>query len=83
MYGSYVDPMASVIGNVRIANNVYVGPFASLRGDEGQSIYVGKYSNVQDGVVIHGLETEEKGEIIAKNLVEYAGGFIPNFESSV
>lgn len=73
MYGSFVDPMASVIGDVKIANNVYVGPFASIRGDEGQSIYIGKQSNVQDGVVIHGLETEEKGVVIAKNLVEYGG----------
>ena len=32
------------------------------RGDEGQNIYVGDESNIQDGVVIHGLETLKSGE---------------------
>ncbi|MEW6173128.1 MAG: carbonic anhydrase [Bacillota bacterium] len=70
---AFVDPMASVIGNAEIAGKVYVGPFASIRGDEGQPIYVGEGSNVQDGVVLHGLETEENNEPVEKNQVEYAG----------
>ncbi len=70
---TYIDPMASVIGNVQIGSKVYVGPFASIRGDEGQSIYIGEGTNVQDGVVLHALETEENGEVVEKNLVEYGG----------
>ncbi|MEW6191775.1 MAG: carbonic anhydrase [Bacillota bacterium] len=70
---AYVDPMASVIGNVEIGPKVYVAPFASVRGDEGQPIYVGEGSNIQDGVVLHALETEENGEAVEKNLVEYGG----------
>lgn len=69
--GAYIDPMSSVIGNVEIGPKVYVGPFASIRGDEGQAIYIGEDTNVQDGVVLHGLETEADGEVVEKNLVEY------------
>ena len=44
-----------------------------VRGDEGQNIYVGDESNVQDGVVIHGLETFESGEELFTNEVEVNG----------
>jgi carbonic anhydrase/acetyltransferase-like protein (isoleucine patch superfamily) len=59
---SFVDPMASVIGDVALGSDVYVAPFASIRGDEGQPISVGDESNVQDGVVIHALETTDHGQ---------------------
>jgi carbonic anhydrase/acetyltransferase-like protein (isoleucine patch superfamily) len=59
---AYLDPFANVLGHVTLGRNVYVGPFASIRGDEGQPIYLGDDSNVQDGVVIHALETVQDGE---------------------
>lgn len=62
---SFVQPNASVIGSVTLSEGVLVSPFASIRGDEGTPIYIGKNSNVQDGVVIHGLENkfiEKDGE---------------------
>ncbi len=71
---AYIHPQASVIGNVTIGGNVMVSPMASVRGDEGMPIFVGKNSNVQDGVVLHGLETiDEEGEPVEKNLVEVGG----------
>ncbi|WP_418792089.1 carbonate dehydratase [Phosphitispora sp. TUW77] len=70
---TFVDPMASVIGNVQLGDNVYVAPMASVRGDEGQPIFVGNNSNIQDGVVLHALETEENGEPVEKNLCEVNG----------
>lgn len=51
-----VHPQASVIGQVIISPDVNIAPFASIRGDEGTPIYIGKGTNVQDGVVIHGLK---------------------------
>ncbi len=51
-----IHPQASVIGNVTICDGVNVAPFASIRGDEGTPIYIGHGSNIQDGVVIHGLK---------------------------
>lgn len=70
---AYVHPLGAVIGNVIIGKNVMVAPFASVRGDEGQPIYVGNDSNVQDGVIIHALETEHNGHPVEKNLVEVDG----------
>ena len=70
---AYVHPMAAVIGNVFLGKKVMVSPFASVRGDEGQPLYVGDESNVQDGVVIHALETEHHGEPVESNLVESDG----------
>ena len=70
---AFVHQLASVIGDVKLGEKVYVAPAASIRGDEGQPIYVGNDSNVQDGVVLHGLETMEEGKKIAKNQVEVGG----------
>lgn len=70
---TYVDRLASVIGDVVIGERVFVAPFASIRGDEGQPIVIGENSNVQDMVVVHALETFEKGKVIEKNLVMVDG----------
>lgn len=71
---AYVDPQASVIGNVTIGANVMISPMASIRSDEGMPILVGNDSNVQDGVVLHALETiDEEGEPVEKNIVEVGG----------
>ncbi len=65
---TYVHPFAAVIGNVILGKNIMVSPTASIRGDEGQPLFIGNDSNVQDGVVIHALETEENGKSVEKNL---------------
>jgi len=70
---TYVHPLAAVIGNVTLAKNIMVSPMASIRGDEGQPLFVGDNSNVQDGVVIHALETELDGKPLEKNLYEVNG----------
>jgi carbonic anhydrase len=41
---------------------VLVAPFAVCRGDEGIPIHVGDYSNMQDGVILHALETISHGK---------------------
>ena len=69
---SYIHPKASVIGAVFIGADVMVSPCASIRGDEGQSIYIGARTNVQDCCVVHGLETEINGKIIPENLISVA-----------
>jgi len=70
---TYVHPLAAVIGNVILGKQIMVSPMASVRGDEGQPLYVGDQSNVQDGVVIHALETEMNGKPVEKNLFEVNG----------
>ena len=68
-----IHPLAAVMGSVTLGKHVYVAPCASIRGDEGQNIYVGDESNVQDSVVIHGLETFESGHELVENQVEAEG----------
>lgn len=68
-----IHPLAAVIGSVTIGELIFVAPGASIRADEGQNIFVGDHSNVQDGVVIHGLETFEGDHELAENEVRVAG----------
>ncbi|MBF0803135.1 MULTISPECIES: gamma carbonic anhydrase family protein [unclassified Neisseria] len=48
----YIDPAAAVIGEVSLAENVSVWPFAVLRGDVNR-ITIGARSNVQDLSMLH------------------------------
>ena len=61
---AYVDPLALVIGDCEIGRLVLVAPFAVCRADEGIPIHVGDYSNMQDGVILHALETGSHGKNI-------------------
>ncbi len=70
---AYVHPLAAVIGAVRIGRNVMVAPGASVRADEGYPFHVGDDANVQDGVVLHALETEHDGTPIPANRVTVNG----------
>jgi phenylacetic acid degradation protein/carnitine operon protein CaiE len=49
---SFVHPQASVIGDVIIGENVYIGPGAAIRGDWGR-IIIEDGCNVQENCVIH------------------------------
>ncbi len=49
---SFVHPQASIIGNVLIGRNVYVGPGAAIRGDWGE-VRIDDGCNVQENCVIH------------------------------
>lgn len=70
---AFIHPLAAVIGDVTVGERVFVAPFASVRADEGQPIHIGDESNVQDGVVIHGLETAEGDVQVEKNQVTADG----------
>ena len=49
---SYVSPAATVIGNVIIGADVYIGPGAVLRGDWGK-IIIDQGANIQENCVVH------------------------------
>ncbi|HAS45704.1 MAG TPA: gamma carbonic anhydrase family protein [Microscillaceae bacterium] len=49
---SFVHPQASVIGNVVIGEDVYIGPGAAIRGDWG-AIVIEDGCNVQENCTIH------------------------------
>jgi carbonic anhydrase/acetyltransferase-like protein (isoleucine patch superfamily) len=48
----YVDPAASVIGDVELGDDVSIWPGAAVRGDV-EKIRIGARTNVQDGAVLH------------------------------
>ncbi|EOO20039.1 hypothetical protein [Bacillus cereus] len=52
---AFISPFSSVIGDVRIKDNVYVAPNVSVRADEGTPFYISSNTNLQDGVILHGL----------------------------
>ncbi|MBT2659063.1 carbonate dehydratase [Bacillus sp. ISL-18] len=52
---AFISQFSSVIGDVTIKNNVYVAPNISIRADEGTPFYIGSNTNLQDGVILHGL----------------------------
>jgi carbon dioxide concentrating mechanism protein CcmM len=61
---AFIHPFAVVIGDCSIGKLVLVAPTAVCRGDEGTPIHVGDSSNMQDGVIIHALETTDHGKNI-------------------
>ena len=52
---AYVGPFSSVIGNVTVRKNVFIAPNVSVRADEGSPFYIDSNTNLQDGVILHGL----------------------------
>ncbi len=71
--GTYVDRAASIIGDVHLGESIFIAPLVSIRGDEGQPIVIGNKVNIQDGVVLHALETFHAGKLVDKNLVSVGG----------
>jgi carbonic anhydrase/acetyltransferase-like protein (isoleucine patch superfamily) len=73
---SFVHPLAAVIGNVIIGENVYVGPGAAIRGDWGQ-IIIEDGCNVQENCTIHmfpGTTTRlKKGAHIGHGAIIHGG----------
>jgi carbonic anhydrase/acetyltransferase-like protein (isoleucine patch superfamily) len=61
---AFVDPLAVIIGDCEIGKLVLVASFAVCRGDEVTPIHIGDYSNVQEGVFLHALETTDHGKNI-------------------
>ena len=54
----YIDPAATVIGDVALGDDVSVWPGAVIRGDM-HSIKVGHRSNIQDNAVLHITHSSE------------------------
>ena len=65
---AYVHSFSNIIGDVHIAENVLVSPGTSIRADEGGPFYIGAGTNIQDGVVIHGLE---EGRVVGDDQHKY------------
>ncbi|TVQ56967.1 MAG: carbon dioxide concentrating mechanism protein CcmM [Spirulina sp. DLM2.Bin59] len=66
---SYVHESSRVIGDVRMGAHVLVAPGTSIRADEGFPFHIGSGTNLQDGVVVHGLE---KGRVLGDDGKSYS-----------
>lgn len=66
---AYVHSFSNLIGDVRVGPNVLIAPGTSIRADEGTPFYIGESTNIQDGVVIHGLE---EGRVIGDDGNQYS-----------
>lgn len=77
---AFLSPFSFIIGDVTISSQTFIGPHVSIRADEGTPFYIGKESNIQDGVIIHGLKEqhyEVEGKyysVYIKNKVSCAHG---------
>lgn len=64
-----VHASCDLIGDVRVGGDVLIAPGTSIRADEGFPFSIGDGTNIQDGVVIHGLE---QGRVIGDDGNSYS-----------
>lgn len=76
-----VSPLAIIIGDVEISEETAVFPGAVIRGDVAK-ITVGKCSNIQENVVIHGGDTYE-GDTLKGHLPVEIGDYVTLAHESV
>jgi carbon dioxide concentrating mechanism protein CcmM len=66
---AYVHSFSSIIGDVQVSANVHIAPGVSIRADEGTPFHIGENANIQDGVVMHGLE---QGRVVGDDQQPYS-----------
>ena len=66
---AYVHSFSNLIGDVQVGAKVLIAPGTSIRADEGTPFSIGENTNIQDGVVIHGLE---QGRVVGGDRQEYS-----------
>ncbi len=66
---AYVHSFSNIIGDVLVGPDVLVAPGTSIRADEGAPFVIGEGTNIQDGVVIHGLE---EGRVVGEDRQHYS-----------
>ena len=77
---AFIGPFSSIIGDVRICSEVFIGCNATIRADEGTPFYIGSKTNIQDGAILHGLKNmkfcvdDKKYSIYIGNEVSIAHG---------
>jgi len=79
---AYVSPMATLIGDIKINDNVVVWPGSIIRAEKSQ-INIGEYSTIFDGVIL--LTRSQKSPIhigrycILETGVTLLGGFLEDY----
>lgn len=52
----FIGAFSSIIGDVRINKEVFIACNVTIRADEGTPFHIGNKTNIQDGVILHGLK---------------------------
>ncbi|MGL5712886.1 MAG: DapH/DapD/GlmU-related protein [Paraclostridium sp.] len=52
-FSAFIGPFSCVIGDVTIGENTWLGCNVVVKADQGTPFYIGKNTNIQDGVIIH------------------------------
>jgi carbonic anhydrase/acetyltransferase-like protein (isoleucine patch superfamily) len=79
---SYVSPLSTIIGDVKINDNAIIWPGTIIRGENSQ-INIGEYSTIFDGVIL--LSRSQKSPIhigrycIIETGVTLLGGFLEDY----
>jgi carbonic anhydrase/acetyltransferase-like protein (isoleucine patch superfamily) len=74
--GTWIAPNASIVGDVRIGKNCFIGFGAVIRGDFG-TIVIGDETAVEEGVIIHAAERAQIGNrVIIGHMVMIHGATI-------
>jgi len=63
------NSVSQLSGDIRVGKNVFIAPGSSIRADDGTSFHLGDNANIQDGVVLNGLE---KGRVRGKDQQKYS-----------
>ena len=63
-----------IVGDVTVDENTHIVN-AVIRADEGTPFYIGKNSNIQDFVILHGYATRNFDQIVYENLVKVDGNY--------
>lgn len=66
---AYVHSFSNIVGDVRIGADVLVSPGTSITADKGHPFIIGDGTNIQDGVVIHGLD---RGRVVGDDNNSYS-----------
>jgi len=51
---AFIGPFSSIIGDVRICSEVFIGCNATIRADEGTPFYIGNEVSIAHGALVHG-----------------------------
>ncbi|MDP4145310.1 MAG: carbonate dehydratase [Bacillota bacterium] len=62
---TFIGPFSSVIGDVTICKNVFLACNVTIRADEGTPFFIGDNTNLQDGVILHGLK---EGRVLVEDI---------------
>ena len=73
MPSAVISSLAAISGNVTLGKRAMLAPGASVRGYADRPVWVGNDVCIQDGAVLHGLQSSYPQELIEETVVDVDG----------